>query len=181
MDDTQTMLGSRKMRRAGDSDGGDDGGRGGGPPESGGPLPVPSGRSGGVFQRYKPEQGTYTRTGTFGCGLAVIAWGSYFIWDQLRAYESDDAVSLLITNGIPLLYGAVLGAVLWWLAFANRGAGDFMIATEGEMKKVNWSSRRELIGSTKVVILFTTLFAVFLFVVDVLFQRIFKLLGVLKV
>ena len=48
------------------------------------------------------------------------------------------------------------------------------------MKKVSWSSKREVIGSTKVVILFTVLLGVLLFVVDVLFQTLFKNIGVLK-
>ena len=37
---------------------------------------------------------------------------------------------------------------------------DFLIATDSEMKKVNWTSRKELIGSTKVVIVFMFLIAV---------------------
>ena len=60
------------------------------------------------------------------------------------------------------------------------GCSDFMIATEGEMKKVNWSTRREIIGSTKVVILFTVLLALLLFVVDLSFQALFSWIGVLK-
>jgi len=56
-----------------------------------------------------------------------------------------------------------------------------MIATEGEMKKVSWSTRRELIGSTKVVIMFTIFLAVLLFFVDLGFQELFSRIGVLKV
>ncbi|MCH9001912.1 MAG: preprotein translocase subunit SecE [Planctomycetes bacterium] len=55
-----------------------------------------------------------------------------------------------------------------------------MIATEGEMKKVSWSSKEEVIGSTKVVIMFTFMLALFLFVVDMVFQQAFRLIGVLK-
>jgi preprotein translocase SecE subunit len=55
-----------------------------------------------------------------------------------------------------------------------------MIATEGEMKKVNWSTRREIIGSTKVVILFTILLAVILFTVDIVFMTFFAWIGVLR-
>ena len=43
---------------------------------------------------------------------------------------------------------------------------DFLIATDSEMKKVNWTSRKELIGSTQVVIMFMFLIALFLFAVD---------------
>jgi preprotein translocase SecE subunit len=43
------------------------------------------------------------------------------------------------------------------------------------MKKVNWTSRKELIGSTKVVIVFMFLIAIFLFTVDILFSYFFYL------
>ncbi|MEK7731025.1 MAG: preprotein translocase subunit SecE, partial [Planctomycetota bacterium] len=59
-------------------------------------------------------------------------------------------------------------------------SSDFMIATEGEMKKVSWSSKREIIGSTKVVILFTLLMSLFLFIVDIVFMELFGGMGVLK-
>jgi preprotein translocase subunit SecE len=55
-----------------------------------------------------------------------------------------------------------------------------MIATEGEMKKVSWSTKNEIIGSTKVVIMFTVLLALVLFVVDLAFQTMFSSIGVLK-
>ena len=37
------------------------------------------------------------------------------------------------------------------------------------MKKVNWTTRKELIGSTKVVILFMFFIALLLFVFDMIF------------
>jgi preprotein translocase SecE subunit len=48
------------------------------------------------------------------------------------------------------------------------------------MKKVNWTSRKELIGSTKVVIGFMFLIAFLLFGLDVIFGYFFQLLTVLK-
>ena len=39
---------------------------------------------------------------------------------------------------------------------------DFLVATDREMKKVNWTSRKDLIGSTKVVIVFMFLIALIL-------------------
>jgi preprotein translocase subunit SecE len=134
----------------------------------------------GFFEQYKPEQGRYTRVGTFVAAGALVAWGAFFIYERLQVYQGDDWFSLMITTGIPIVFAAVLGALAWWACFSARASSDFMIATEGEMKKVNWSSRREIIGSTKVVILFTIVMAVFLFVVDIIFQVIFSWLGVLK-
>jgi len=57
---------------------------------------------------------------------------------------------------------------------------DFLIATDSEMKKVNWTTRKELIGSTQIVILFMFLIAMFLFAFDVVFQYLFWLLNILK-
>ncbi|MFQ6049008.1 MAG: preprotein translocase subunit SecE [Phycisphaerae bacterium] len=56
-----------------------------------------------------------------------------------------------------------------------------MIATEGEMKKVSWSTRREVIGSTKVVIAVVIMLAVMLFVVDTVFAVFFNFIDVLKI
>ena len=72
------------------------------------------------------------------------------------------------------------GLLTFWIVGVHRRACDFMIATEGEMKKVNWSTRREIIGSTKVVIMFTALLALILFVVDIVFMTFFAWIGVLR-
>jgi len=144
------------------------------------PSAGPPTRRGGFLAPYKTEQGKNTRTGTMAAAFVLIAWGTYFLYDQLRIYEGDAWWQLLITVGIPLSFGIVAFAVSWWACFTNRTAGDFMIATEGEMKKVSWSSRREVIGSTKVVIAFTLLMAVFIFGVDLIFQAFFQWIGVLK-
>jgi preprotein translocase subunit SecE len=150
--------------------------------DRGGAGPRPPGREGGLFEQYKPDQGKMTRTGTFiGLGL-LIAWGALFVKDRLAGYEdSGEWWGLLITPGIPILLAVAVGVVAWRVVFANRKASDFMIATEGEMKKVSWSSRREVLGSTKVVIVFTILLSVLLFVIDVVFQYFFRSIGVLKV
>ncbi len=145
---------------------------------------MPRARGGGFFAQYKPDQGIWTRRGTFiGAGL-LIAWGAAFLKGQLSIYEDrigKDWWAMPVTYGIPILFAVVLAALAWRISFVNRKSSDFMIATEGEMKKVSWSSKREVIGSTKVVILFTVLLAVLLFAVDLLFQSVFKYIDVLKV
>lgn len=133
------------------------------------------------FQQYKPEQGRWTRMGTVIGGSALAAWGALYLYDQLQVYEGDEGWRLLITIGLPLVFATALFAASWWFAFVSPATSDFMIATEGEMKKVSWSTKREIIGSTKVVILFTVFLAVFLFVVDIVCQAFFSWIGVLKV
>jgi preprotein translocase subunit SecE len=83
------------------------------------------------------------------------------------------------------MIGVVLGAVallcLVTFKIMNKPTNaDFLIATDSEMKKVNWTSKAELIGSTKIVILFVFLITVLLFVIDILFGYVFYFLKVLK-
>ena len=144
-----------------------------------GPAPRPKGP--GRFTQYKPEQGRTTRIGTLVGAGALIAWGGIFINNRLTGYEDvEQWWGLMITPGIPILFVVVFGIVAWWLTFSNQTCSEFMIGTEGEMKKVNWSSKREIIGSTKVVILFTLMLAAFLFLFDIVFKFLFSWIGVLK-
>jgi len=135
----------------------------------------------GFFERYKPEQGNRVRVGTFVGLLALAISGAAFLYNRLEVFSGDEVWQILVTVGIPILFLVVFSAVAAWVTFFNRRSGDFMIATDGEMKKVSWSSRREVIGSTKVVIILTLLMAALLFFVDVVLQFAFRWIGMLKV
>jgi len=79
--------------------------------------------------------------------------------------------------GVVLLIGSF---VLLWTHGSHRGITDFLIATDGEMRKVNWSTRKEIQGSTLVVIVATFLIAAFLFAFDYIFGALFRFLDVLQ-
>ncbi len=146
------------------------GDRGGG----GGRKPPTATGGAGFFTVYKPGQGYYTRLGTAIGGGAVIVFGANYLYGQLGRF------SPAVTLGVPSILLAVLGVVLFWIAGSNRKTNDFFIATEGEMKKVSWSTKKEVIGSTKVVLAFTFMMALFLFVVDGAFIVIFSTADVLQ-
>ncbi len=156
----------------------------GGPPDDvatssgdrggGGRKPTSSVGGPGFFDVYKPGQGYYTRLGTAIGGGAVVVFGAHYLYGQLGRFSP--AVEL----GVPSVLLAVLGVVLFWIAGSNRKTNDFFIATEGEMKKVSWSTKKEVIGSTKVVLAFTFMMALFLFIVDGTFIVIFSSLDVLQ-
>jgi preprotein translocase subunit SecE len=135
----------------------------------------------GFWTWYKPEQGKWTRGGSFVALLALIAGGGFFLYDRLSVFSGDKWWQILLTIVVPLLFMTVMAALAWWVTFNKRPSSDFMIATEGEMKKVSWSTRREVIGSTKVVIVITLLMAFLLFLVDLTFQALFRWAGVLKI
>lgn len=76
-----------------------------------------------------------------------------------------------------LLIGSIL---LYWYVGTARRPVEFLIASDGEMKKVNWTSYREVKGSTIVVIVATFLIAGLLYLVDMGFSYLFSAIGVLE-
>ncbi|MCC7291534.1 MAG: preprotein translocase subunit SecE [Phycisphaerales bacterium] len=149
------------------------------PPGPGGGRPVGSG--GSFFERYKPDQGTKVRAGTMWAG-ALLAFGAgKFLYDQLKSRQDPSRPwTLFLVYGLTVLVAAAVAIVAFHMAYRKRDSGDFLIATEGEMRKVNWSSRREVIGSTKVVIAFALIFALMMGVVDLVFFKAFMWIGVLE-
>ena len=133
------------------------------------------------FTIYKKGQGYWTRMGTaIGAGLlgALITWQLYrYIPAFMSSSEPGRAqrVGLIAAGTFALVY-----AFLAWRLMNKPANVDFLIATDGEMKKVNWTSKRELIGSTKVVIFFMFAIAIILFVLDLLFNTVFYYVDVLK-
>ncbi len=151
---------------------------GSGPSSGRGTSSPPGGGGQSFFEMYKPGQGYYTRMGTaVGAGLLTLSGGN-FLYNQI-VFADDAAWTLWVKIGIPFVVVATIGFVIWWIVGVNRGSCDFFIATESEMKKVSWSTRNELIGSTKVVIVFTILLALLLFVADFIFIRVFTFLKVI--
>ena len=75
---------------------------------------------------------------------------------------------------------AVFAVIGYYLIGRKQNVVDFMVATEGEMKKVNWSTRREIVGSTWVVIALTIAIALLCMFCDGFFAFIFQQMGVLE-
>jgi preprotein translocase SecE subunit len=76
-----------------------------------------------------------------------------------------------ITLNVPILLFVAACWLAWrvvnWPTFA-----DFLIATEAEMNKVSWTTRKRLYQDTIVVLVTVVLFTLFLFAVDVLWVKI---------
>jgi len=132
------------------------------------------------FRFYKPTQGYWTRLCTAVGGGVFVAWGASFLFNQLSVYQNT-TYGDYIRVAIPLIWMVALGYLLYWLVGKNPKCCDFLISVEGEMKKVSWSTRSEVFGATRVVILFVVLISVMLFVVDTIFMTFFSSIGVLKI
>jgi preprotein translocase SecE subunit len=125
------------------------------------------------MQMYKPGQGKYSRLGTGFAVAIIVGIGCFKLYRMLEASD----LSFWITAMIPVVIFAALSAVTFWL-LNKPAAADFLIAAEGELKKVNWSSRKEIAVSTFVVIIVVLLMAALLGTTDFVFQLVFqKLIG----
>jgi len=139
-------------------------------------------KGGGFFEVYKPGQGYYTRRGWGVFFGVLILWGAQFAFEQMAMFQNDQKPwTLYLRYGVPVGILVVFGLLLYWILCVHHRAVDFFIATEGEMKKVSWSSRREVIGSTKVVIGTVIILGTALFLVDLAFLEFFRWIHVLKV
>lgn len=128
---------------------------------------------------YKKGQGYYTRLMTvIGVGLLVVM-GAIWVWNLLRGVRIGEIQPVYIQAGAALAIFLVAGLLLYWLVGLKPKVVDFMIATEGEMKKVNWSTRREIMGSTWVVIGFVVFLSVVIFIADTVLTSFFQLIRVL--
>ncbi len=129
-----------------------------------------------TFKIYKRGQGKYTRTLTLAGGGVLGVVVAHYVWSQLNATE----LTRYLVYGIPLAIFVGVALLMLWIVNRPRSA-DFMIATEGEMKKVSWSSKREIVGGTKVVIAATLILAALLWAVDLAFGFFFQWIHVLQI
>jgi|TARA_B110000263_G_C14876528_1_gene315395 preprotein translocase SecE subunit len=129
---------------------------------------------------YKQGQGYWVRLmSAIGFGLLVMM-GVIWLWDQLSGFQIGDLESVYVQGGVSVIVIAVCGLVGYHLIGRKPKLVDFMIATEGEMRKVNWSTRREIAGSTVLVILLTLFIAVFCKIADLAFSSFFQWVDVLQ-
>jgi preprotein translocase SecE subunit len=82
---------------------------------------------------------------------------------------------------LPLLLAA-LGLWFAWRVVNMPSFADFLIATEAELNKVSWASRRRLVQDTIVVLTTVILMTVFLMLVDVAWGKLlsWRYIGVLQ-
>jgi preprotein translocase subunit SecE len=137
-----------------------------------------------MFEVYKSGQGKYTRIVTFVSVMVLGVMGarvlSQNLGEFLPGWMDASEMKIYFQYGIPTVLVVLLGLLMLRLVNRQKSA-DFLIATEGEMKKVSWSSKKEVVGSTKVVIVTAFIMAAILFTVDMVFIFLFDWLGIMEV
>ena len=123
---------------------------------------------------YKKGQGKYTRLCSGFAAAIVIGIGCQRLYVSLSgiSWGFDEDTIMMISTLIPAALFVILGIMAFW-AINKPSVADFMISAEGEMKKVNWPSRKEVAISTYIVIIVVLLMAILLGSSDFLFQMFF--------
>jgi len=121
-----------------------------------------------AFDIYKRGQGKYTRIWTAVATILVVGLGCLQLYRKLGAAY----LGLWIETMVPAAVFVALSILVLWLV-NKPSVANFMIAAEGEMKKVSWSSRKEIMVSTFVVIVVVVVMAVLLGTTDIGFRLFF--------
>jgi preprotein translocase SecE subunit len=150
---------------------------------------------------YKPTQGMRVRRGTLFALLVVGTFGIFnlargsladahvllndpmhygvphtWFWKlPFVAGAGNGPLFLPLMFKVNFLIPLLLFLALFWFAWRVTNwptFADFLIATEAEMNKVSWTSRKRLIQDTIVVLTTVFLMTVFLFLVDILWIKV---------
>lgn len=76
-----------------------------------------------------------------------------------------------LQGGVAIVLVLVGCIVTYYLVGRKHNTVDFLVATDEEMRKVNWSTRKIIIDSTQVVIFATFLIAGYIFVIDIVMKK----------
>ena len=121
-----------------------------------------------VFDIYKRGQGKYARLCS-AFAIAIIAGlGCLQLYKKLQAGD----IGLWVETMVPAGLFVILALLIFWLV-NKPSLANFLIAAEGEMKKVSWSSRQEIAVSTFIVIVFVIAMAALLGTTDIGFRTLF--------
>lgn len=123
---------------------------------------------------YKRNQGKLVRQLTAGAVVAAVLLTAWTASIHLFA-DSPPAVQY----GVP----ALLAAVGSWAAYRLVNYppfADFLIDVEGEMAKVSWPSADEIKRATAVVLTTMITLSLVLFLYDLVWLRVLKLIGILQ-
>ncbi|OHB80522.1 MAG: preprotein translocase subunit SecE [Planctomycetes bacterium RBG_16_55_9] len=127
-----------------------------------------------IFSIYKKGQGKYTRLCSAFAAAVIVGLGCLRLFSKLEvvSWGLSNKATLWIATMVPAGLFVILALLIVWLA-NKPSVADFMIAAEGEMKKVSWSSRQEIMVSTTIVIVVVLMMAALLGTTDFGFTVLF--------
>ncbi len=151
-----------------------------------------------TFEIYKKGVGVYSRcavAGLFGLASIFASYSLYGVLINLPEFIEGAKIPLLntrltwglISSFILLIFCGIMICIfttgfeigLKWIDIKSKKAVEFFIETQGELQKVSWPTKDELIGSTVVVIVCLIVLSLYIFGVDWVVSAIMETIGVL--
>jgi preprotein translocase SecE subunit len=137
----------------------------------------------------RPGLGRAVRLFSFIFIGALIAFGAYALymapsissvwWQPMAGPWSMMGKSISLK---PILFPAVAVFLtmmsVTYLILNREKSADFLIETEGEIKKVSWPARKEYMGSAAIVVLVVAIVSMFLHYVDLGLSKLMQFWGV---
>ncbi|MCF6158142.1 MAG: preprotein translocase subunit SecE [wastewater metagenome] len=150
------------------------------------------------FEAYRKGQGLYSRV-IVGIALGVLSlFASISLYNLLIGLPNVAENAKIPLVDIELSWGLICAFSLFvFLGFfisifvagletgikpldsGGKKTVEFLIDTQGELQKVSWPTKYELVGSTAVVIVSVIVIGLFILGVDWFVSRIMKYIGVL--
>lgn len=116
----------------------------------------------------RPESGKVSRWAVLGLVIffAILAGNECNTWfgDIHLMTISTTMVSAGMAGAIIIV--ALLGGFGFYFTQVNKRSVDFLVDVQSEMAKVSWSSRKDLVNNTIVVIILCVIFGVYVYAVD---------------
>ena len=127
-----------------------------------------------IFNIYKRGQGKYTRLSSAFAAAVIVGLGCLRLFSKLEAvsWGPSNRATMWIATMVPVGLFVILALLIFWLV-NKQSIADFMISAEGEMKKVSWSTRQEIMVSTSIVIVVVIVMAALLGTTDFGFTMFF--------
>lgn len=118
--------------------------------------------------------GTFIESPQLYPGAEVPLVGTKLTWGLVSA-----VTFFLVSVGLIGVYTTGYETGLGRVDTNSKKTVEFLIDTQGELQKVSWPTREELIGSTGVVIILLVILGAYIFGVDWIITRIMKIIGFL--
>lgn len=137
----------------------------------------------------RPGLGRAVRLTAYGGMLAMTAFGAYAmymapsiasswwktVFGPLTIFGKEFTIKPMLFPSAGVFFTVMSGVFL----MLNREKwSDFLIETEGEIKKVSWPARKEYMGSAMIVVLVVAVVSLFLHYVDAGLSRLMQYMGV---
>jgi preprotein translocase subunit SecE len=131
----------------------------------------------GLLSVYKGDQGRGVRIFAIIGTLVLALWACVNLYDLIsppivppaEVWYDVDFLGIQFPLSWYLIPPAalfVLIAVVLWSIAQKPKVAEFLIETEGELKKVSWPARKEWINSSMAVMVVILIFIAYLFAVD---------------